>query len=171
MTRHIMTLNVHEIGRLLEPRDLPVQMFQPGIDFGIIVADGADVGFKVLHVHRIETDDGRVETDIRFCQFIAEEIFRFGEHVFDTIQRFEKWKDVIFVSLLGCCKATFVHAIVDSVVYPRIRLVNQFRQFGRVECNSPLLLRQKRIEFRIKHSNNFTKSAGLSDEWGTSIHC
>jgi len=99
MAHHIVGLDVSEIGRLLEPRHLPIQMLHPGVEFGItiisfsfkeglLVSNRSNVAFEMLYVDGIESDDGDVQTNVRFSEFIAEQVFprRLGEHVFETIQ-------------------------------------------------------------------------------------
>lgn len=44
-------LDVLEIGRVLEGGVVPVEVAQPAAQVGVVVADGADVGFEVPHIH------------------------------------------------------------------------------------------------------------------------
>jgi hypothetical protein len=72
MAHHIMSFDMSEIGRLFEPRDFPIQMFHPRVEFGIanhqfhferreiLVSNSPDIALEMLHVDRIEADDGDV---------------------------------------------------------------------------------------------------------------
>ena len=55
------------------------------------MSDSSDIGLEMLNIDRIETYDSHVQANIRFCEFGPEEVFPrgFGEHLFETIERFE----------------------------------------------------------------------------------
>ena len=87
------------------------------------MSDSSDIGLEMLNIDRIETYDSHVQANIRFCEFGPEEVFPrgFGEHLFETIERFEQWEDIILVSLLGSCEAAFVDSIVSIKYRGRTR--------------------------------------------------
>jgi len=74
------------------------------------VSDGSDIAFKVLNIHRIESDDGDVQADIGLREFITKKIFprRFSEHIFKAIERLEEREYIILVCFLSRCKAALV---------------------------------------------------------------
>jgi hypothetical protein len=125
MTCHIVSFDMIKVGRLLEPGDFPIQMFQPSIQFripnsiatptGIRMSDGADIGLEVLHVHGIEADDGDVQTDIHLSELGPEKVLPggFSQHVFQAVEGLEEREDIILVGLLGARKATFVDTSVS----------------------------------------------------------
>jgi hypothetical protein len=78
MAGHVMFLDVLELCRLLEGRDVPVQIPQPAMDSGIAAADIADVAFEVLDIHRIEAGDGHVQAYVRFGDVGAEVVRALG---------------------------------------------------------------------------------------------
>jgi hypothetical protein len=67
MALGIMVLNMRKLRCISKRRDLPIQILEPLVQVRIIGSYGAQVGFEVLHVDDVEADDGRVETDICFC--------------------------------------------------------------------------------------------------------
>ena len=106
----------------------------------------SEICLEMLYVNYIESDYGDVQTNISFREFVAKEIFprRFGENIFETIERFEERENVIFVCFLSSCKSAFIDSnsqlccdaelpIVNSVVYPGIHFVNLFCEFRRIK--------------------------------------
>ena len=75
------------------------------------MSDCTEIRFEMLNVYRIEADDGDEQANISFREFVAQEIFprRFSKDVFETVEGFEKWEDVILIRLLGSCEATLVY--------------------------------------------------------------
>jgi hypothetical protein len=120
MTSHIMSLDMREVCSLFESWNLPVQMFQPCVDFGItlsarqlgiLVSDSSDVGLEMLHVDRIEADDCGIQSDIRLSEFVTQKVFSrgFRKHLLQTIKRLEQRKHIVLICLLSSSKTTFVH--------------------------------------------------------------
>ena len=72
MALRVVFLDMFELCCLSKSRDVPIQMPQPFVQSGIAGADVADVAFEMLHVHGVEADDGRVETDVCFGDLRAE---------------------------------------------------------------------------------------------------
>jgi hypothetical protein len=75
------------------------------------VSDCAEIRLEMLNVYRIEADNGDEQAYINFREFVAKEIFprRFGEDIFETVERLEQWEDIIFIRLLSTCETTLVH--------------------------------------------------------------
>ena len=72
MALRIMFLDMFELRRFPKRRHIPIQMPQPFMQCRVSGADVADVAFEMLHVDRVEADDGRVETDVGFGDVGAE---------------------------------------------------------------------------------------------------
>lgn len=123
MTLRIVKANMFKLSRLLERRDLPVQVPQPAVDSWESGADIAEVALEVLDVDGVEADDGGVETDIGFCDVgaVVERVV-LGLHScevgFDFVEVGEEGCDGFVVGFLGCCEAGAVDAVVDVVVGP-----------------------------------------------------
>lgn len=71
MALRVVFLDMLELRRVVERRDVPVQVTQPPMDRGISGADVADVGLEVLHVYGVETHDRGVQSDISLGDVIA----------------------------------------------------------------------------------------------------
>jgi len=131
------------------------------------VSDGSDIAFKVLHVDGIKADDGDVQADIRFCEFVAQQVLRFGKDIFETVEGFEERIDIILICLLSSCEPAFIDTtltrqrtgipIVNGIIDPIVDLVNLFSEFRRIISHSSLILRQQLIKLSIKHPNNLTR--------------
>lgn len=59
-----MPLDVIKVGRLLELWVLPVQLPHPLVQRRVATANIPNIALEVLHVHRIESDDGDKQADI-----------------------------------------------------------------------------------------------------------
>src|SRR5205814_8366297 len=112
----------------------------------ILVSNCSEICLEMLYVYCIESDYSDVQTNISFSEFVAKEIFprRFGENIFETIERFEEWENIIFVRFLSSSKSAFVNSncqlyydaklpIINSIVNPGIHLVNLFGEFRRIK--------------------------------------
>jgi hypothetical protein len=119
-----MTLDMREVCGLFESWNLPVQMLQPRIDFGItisarqrgiLVSDSSDIGLEMLHVNWIEADDCGIQSDIRLSEFVAQKVFPrgLGKHLLQTIKGFEQRKHIFLIGLLSRCKSAFIHSKVS----------------------------------------------------------
>ena len=75
------------------------------------MSDCAEIRLEMLNIYRIETDYSDEQADISFRKFVAQEIFsrRFGEDIFETVERLEQWEDIILIRFLSCCEATLVY--------------------------------------------------------------
>jgi len=51
------------------------------------VANSSNIGFEMLNVNRIESDDSNIESNISFREFVPEEIFprRLGKDIFKSV--------------------------------------------------------------------------------------
>lgn len=67
MTLGIMFLDMFKLSRVLEGREIPIQMLEPLVERGVSGANVADIAFEVLDVDGIEADDCGVEADVGFC--------------------------------------------------------------------------------------------------------
>ena len=69
-----------------------------------------DISFEMLYVDWIKADDSDVQTDIRFSELCAQQVFPggFREDFFETIERFKKWKDIVLIRTLSRRKTAFV---------------------------------------------------------------
>lgn len=62
-----------------------------------------DVAFEMLYVNRVETDDGRKETDVCFCYCGAEVVGSscFGKVGFGAVEGGKQGSDSLFVGILS----------------------------------------------------------------------
>lgn len=56
VTPVIVRLDMLEIARVLECRDVPVQLAHPQVEVRVPIPDRADVALEVTNVYRVETD-------------------------------------------------------------------------------------------------------------------
>lgn len=122
MTLGVMLPDVRELRRLSECFDVPVQIADPPtephqrlnqsgigskryvlVNGRISAANIANVALEVLDIDRIETNDGRVETDVGLCDAVAVVVgtWILGEVFFDAVEGFEELRDGFFVGFLG----------------------------------------------------------------------
>ena len=78
------------------------------------------------------------------------------------IEGLKEWKDVVIISLLSRREADFVDTVVDSVVNPVVHLLDLRLKMGWKEaylslCAFSAVFREKAIESRIKHANDFAR--------------
>lgn len=113
LTTGIRHLNSLKIRRLAEARHVPVQVSQPAVDGGVVVAHHLQVALKVLHVHYVEAGDRRVQPYVGVRQPVAEEIRPRGgggggggEVGFEAVEGCEYIVDAGFVGCL--CTAVVV---------------------------------------------------------------
>lgn len=66
MTLRIMILNMFELRRILESRDIPIQMPEPLMQVRVPRTNISDIGFEVLDVDRVKADDSCVKPDVSF---------------------------------------------------------------------------------------------------------
>ena len=83
--------------------------------------------------------DGHKQTDVCFCQLVADEVILARENRLETVERVEELVDRIFVGLLRPSEPTLVYAIClpgeDISVSSNDRIVNQDTYCSR--CRRP----------------------------------
>ena len=80
------------------------------------MSNSPDIALEMLYINRIKADDSDVQADIRFGQFLAEQVSSrgFRKHILETVERLEEWEDVILVRHLSRCESTFIDPIHQS---------------------------------------------------------
>src|SRR2546423_2326331 len=78
MARHIVLLNMLELGGLFECRHIPVEIPEPAMDGRVAASNVSNVALEVLDVYRVETDHGHVQANVGFGKVLAEIIWSFG---------------------------------------------------------------------------------------------
>lgn len=159
MTLRIMFLDVLEIRRLTERRQIPIEATYPAMNGGEPRADITQITFEMLDVDRVEANDGCEEADIGLGDGFAEEKGRGGELLgqvsFDFIQRGKKRRDGFFVRFLRGCEAGFVDAVVDIVVDPFVGGVDGTAVGCGEEVDFLVLFWDEVVEFMVEHSDDF----------------
>src|ERR1700761_4438981 len=126
MALGIVVLDMFKLRGLSERGYRPIKMPQPPVQMWISAPDISNVAFKVLDVDGIEAHDCCVQSDVCFCEFVAEIVWSlgggFGEILFGAIERFEELEDVPFVCFLRGCESTLVYSVIDIVIRPFIYL-------------------------------------------------
>lgn len=128
MTAGVMVLDMLELRRVLERGYFPIQLSQPGVQVGVAGADIADIALEVLDIDGVEADYGRVEPDIGFGDGRAEVVGTFGvsggEMGLCAVEGAKQCVHVAFISVLRRREARFVHAVIDLVIRPGVRLLD-----------------------------------------------
>lgn len=145
---------------------VPVQIANPAMDVGIARPDVAKIGLEMLDVDGIESDDGGEESDIGFGDVGAKVkgTRRRGQVGFDAVKRFEQLSHVLLVCFLGGCKAGFVDAVVDVVIYPGIGFVDLGLQVFGEQNDVAVFGGDDVVEFGVEHANDlggFVRDNGL----------
>lgn len=91
MTCRIMLLNVLKLRRVVEGRNVPVELTHPFMQCWITRADLPEIALEVLVVDGVEADNGCVEADISFGDVAAKIVRRstLGDVGFGAIKRLE----------------------------------------------------------------------------------
>ena len=155
-----MGLDVLELGRAPKGRDAPVEFPQPAVQGRVPRSDVPDVALEVLHIDRVEADDGRVEADVGFGD-VGAVVVRpgvLGEVGFGSVEGGEEGVQGAFVGGLGGGEAGFVDAVVDVVVGPFVRGFDFCLKMGGKEVDFGVLHRQDVVEFGVEHADDL---AGL----------
>lgn len=150
-----MVFDMREFRRFMAEtcRKVPIEHSEPSVEIRVSRSYVAEVRLEMLDVHNVESDDGRVETDIGFCDVftIIEWSFSLrGEVFLCPVQGLEERVYVLFVCFLGCGKATLVDSIVDVVISPLVRGVNLLAEIRRIQNYISVFLREKIIELVFK---------------------
>lgn len=97
--------------------------------------DRAQVALEMLHVHRVEPDQRRVQSDVElghpFSQDKRSAVA--GDDLFELVQRPEDGDDVLVVFLLRGREAGFVHARVYVALHPFADAIDLGTEGCRVE--------------------------------------
>lgn len=113
-------LDMLEIGALLKPRHIPVTIPEPIIDPRIIVPNRPQITLEVLHVHRIESDNRSIQSQIQLRHVLAkyERSTILVDQLFDFVEGGEDGDDVLIVGFLIGSKAGFVDSCVEIGLHP-----------------------------------------------------
>jgi hypothetical protein len=104
MALGVVILDMLKLSRILERREVPVQMPHPLVQVGISRPDVANVALEMLHIDGVEAHNRRVQTDICFCDcWRREEVGRrrLCEMGFETVQGLEELCYGLFVCVFG----------------------------------------------------------------------
>lgn len=117
-----MELDMRKFSRILECRNVPIEIPQPFVDMRVSGADIANVGLEMLNVDDVEANDGGVETNIRFGDVLAEvvRVCGLGKVFLDTVEGGEELSDGLIICLFRGGKSGSIDTIVDVVVCPVI---------------------------------------------------
>lgn len=156
MTLRIMFLDMFKLRRLPKSRDIPVQLPQPLMQRWIPRSDVPNITLEMLHVNRIEADDGGVQTNIRLGDVLAVIIRSrvFSQMFFSTVQRSEKGVHGLFVGFLRGGEAGLVDAVVDVVVGPVVCAFDVLSQVFGEKVDFLIFLGQEIIKFGIEHADD-----------------
>ena len=166
MALGIMLPNVFKLCRLTERRFVPVQLPDPAMQRRIPGANIAQVALEMLHVHGVEADDRRVESDVCLCDLGAEIVGLFAlgvvgsEVFFCAVQRAEEGGDGVFVGRGGRGEARFVDAVVDVVVGPFVCGFDVCAEGGGEEVDGGVGRREQGVEFGVEHTDYFRGLVG-----------
>jgi hypothetical protein len=67
MALGVVLLDMLKLRRVPECRIIPVQVSHPLVKRRVPTSNVPNIALEVLHIHGIEANDGRVQTDISFC--------------------------------------------------------------------------------------------------------
>ena len=78
-------------------------MPQPLVDCWIATSYIADIALEMLHINRVESNDGCIESNVGLSDGRTEVVWFsiFDEVFLDAIQGYEEWMDGLLVSILG----------------------------------------------------------------------
>lgn len=124
-------------------------------------------GFDVTQEDRVicdvEADQGRVQPDVGFCEYCAEEEGALGlvggEVGLEAVEGGEERVDVGFVGRLGCGESGLVYPVVDRVVDPFVHGVDFTAEMSRVEAPAGSVRfvergREEVVEFAVEHADD-----------------
>ena len=156
MTLGIMFLDMLKLRRLSKCRHVPIQFPQPFVQRGVPRADIPNVAFEVLDVHRIKSDDGRVQSHICFGDVLSEIERRgmFRQMLLCTVEGCEQRLHGFLVCGLGGGEAGFVDAVVDVIVSPIIRAFDFALEFLGKQIDRLVPLGKQVVEFSVEHADD-----------------
>ena len=153
----VVVADMLKLGRLAKGRHIPVEVAQPGVDGRVAAADVADVALEVLDVDGVEAHDGGVQAHVGFGDGVAE-VEGPGARaqvLLHAVQACEELLDVALVCVLRRCKAALVHAVVDVVVCPCVRLFDLLLQVLWEQHHVAVFLGQHVVELGVEHADYF----------------
>lgn len=138
----IMALDVGELCGVLKRRNIPIQLSEPLVDIWVARADISDIRLEMLDIHSIEANDGGEESDIGFCDVLAEieRPFGFREVLFYFVETAEESCDGFLVGFLCGCEPGLVHTIVDIIIRPIVGRFDFLLQRGWEELDVAVFL-------------------------------
>ena len=102
VTLGVVLFDMLKLGRLLERRYVPVKFSQPLMQCRITRPDIADVTLEMLHIDRVEANDGSVEANVRFG-YVGTKVVGsgvFSKVSFGAVERGEKGFDGFLIGFL-----------------------------------------------------------------------
>ena len=102
VTLGIVLLDMLKLSRLLERRYVPVKISQPLMQRRITRPDITDVTLEMLHIDRVEANDGSVEANVRFG-YVGTKVVGsgvFSKVSFGAVERGEKGLDGFLIGFL-----------------------------------------------------------------------
>lgn len=139
MTPIIMGLDVIEVGCLFESGDLPVQVFQPTIQIGVVMLciqismslwnllkrrrndqkitnpNASEIRLEMAMVDGIKSDESGVESHISFGESVPHNVLLPAcEDLLELVERFKEGNDGCFICILSGGKSSFVYAICQG---------------------------------------------------------
>lgn len=100
-----------KVRRVLESRNVPIQVLHPAINFGVVVSNGAEVALEMTVVNRVESDNCSIQTDIGLGQTVSDEVVLPFDQLLKAVQRLEQRSDGSLVRFLRSGKPRLIHTI------------------------------------------------------------
>lgn len=102
VTLGVVVFDMLKLSRLLERRNVPVKFSHPLMQRRITRPNITDVTLEMLHVDRVEANDGSVKADVRFG-YVGTKVVGsgvFSKVCFGAVERGEKGFDGFLISFL-----------------------------------------------------------------------
>lgn len=143
-----MPLDVLKLRGVLERRILPIQLPHPLMNRRIPTSNIPNITLEVLHIHRVEPNDGNKQSDIHLSQHVSEPVWTrvAGEVLLCAVEGFEEGGHVALVGIGFGREAGFVDAVVDEVVDPAVGFFDFGAEVGWVEVDFAVLLFDEVVE-------------------------
>src|SRR6266536_2538057 len=123
VTLSVMVLDMRELSRVLERRNIPVKMSEPPMNVRVARSDIPDVRLEMLHINNIEPHNSCEYPDIRLCNILAKIVgaFSLTQMLLYSVEALEELCDGLLIGFLGSGESGSVDAIVDVGVDPFVR--------------------------------------------------
>lgn len=145
-------------GGVLEGWVVPVEVLEPAVEVGVVVADETPVALEVNVVDGVVANNGGVETDIGLSEAASyEEVTAVGENTLYAVKRVDKDLGGLVVGILRGSETTLVDAIVDAIVDPLVESVNLATELLGVQVEFLLLALEERVERLSKVADNLRR--------------